>query len=224
MPRRRIERIEKSFNEEEESSLTADIWIPIPHPSRHNLQSMSLSEKLLWVVDTRWNVYCTSMESRGQDWQNIKRNMSQISSSPSGNNVWGIYKGNVYVRLGIGMNPEGSQWRNITKNTHLAHRIKQLAMDETAVWAISTDGKVLFRKDVGETTPEGKVWLEITHGSSGFSFITCCHGIVWTITASGKVFCRVGISPSMPSGKKWINVKLQNLYRFPSPLGAWFGA
>ena len=205
--RRRIERIEKSFNEEEESSPTADIWVPIPHPSRHNLQSMSLSEKLLWVVDTRWNVYCTSMESRGRDWQNIKRNMSQISSSPSGNNVWGIYKGNAYVRLGIGMNPEGSQWRNITKNTHLAHRIKQLAVDETAVWAISTDGKVLFRKDVGETTPEGKVWLEVTHGSSGFSFITCCRGIVWTITASGKVFCRAGISPSMPSGKRWIDVK-----------------
>ena len=207
VPRRRIERIEKSFNEEEESSPTADIWVPIPHPSRHNLQSMSLSEKLLWVVDTRWNIYCTSMESRGRDWQNIKRNMSQISTSPSGNNVWGIYKGNAYVRLGIGMNPEGSQWRNITKNTHLAHRIKQIAVDETAVWAISTDGKVLFRKDVGERMPEGKVWLEVTHGASGFSFITCCHGIVWAITASGKVFCRTGISPSMPSGKKWTDVK-----------------
>ena len=207
VPRRRIERIEKSFNEEEESSPTADIWVPIPHPSRHNLQSMSLSEKLLWVVDSRWNVYCTSMESRGRDWQNIKRNMSQISSSPSGSNVWGIYRGNAYVRLGIGMNPEGSQWRNITKNTHLAHRIKQIAVDETAVWAISTDGKVLFRKDVGERTPEGKVWLEVTHGASGFTFITCCHGIVWAITASGKVFCRMGISPSMPSGKRWADVK-----------------
>ena len=207
VPRRRIERIEKSFNEEEESSPTADIWVPIPHPSRHNLQSMSLSEKLLWVVDTRWNVYCTSMESRGRDWQNIKRNMSHISSSPSGNNVWGIYRGNAYVRLGIGMNPEGSQWRNITKNTHLAHRIKQIAVDETAVWAISTDGKVLFRKDVGEMTPEGKVWQEVTHGSSGFSFITCCRGIVWAITASGKVYCRIGISPSLPSGKRWSDVK-----------------
>ena len=207
VPRRRIERIEKSFNEEEESSPTADIWVPIPHPSRHNLQSMSLSEKLLWVVDTRWNVYCTSMESRGRDWQNIKRNMSQISSSPSGNNVWGIYRGNAYVRLGIGMNPEGSQWRNITKNTHLAHRIKQIAVDETAVWAISTDGKVLFRKDVGEMTPEGKVWLEVTHGTSGFSFITCCHSIVWAITASGKVYYRMGMSPSLPSGKRWVDVK-----------------
>ena len=207
VPRRRIERIEKSFNEEEESSPNADIWVPIPHPSRHNLQSMSLSEKLLWVVDTRWNVYCTSMESRGRDWQNIKRNMSQISTSPSGNNVWGIYKGNAYVRLGIGMNPEGSQWKNITKNTHLAHRIKQIAVDETAVWAIGTDGKVLFRKDVGERTPEGKVWQEVTRGGSGFSFITCCHGIVWAITASGKVYCRTGISPSMPSGKRWTDVK-----------------
>ena len=205
--RRRIERIEKSLDEEEESSPTADIWVPIPHPSRHNLQSMSLSEKLLWVVDTRWNVYCTTLESRGRDWQNIKRNMSQISSSPSGNNVWGIYRSNAYVRLGIGMNPEGSQWRNITKNTHLAHRIKQIAVDETAVWAISTDGKVLFRKDVGEATPEGKVWQEVTHGASGFSFITCCHGIVWAITASGKVYCRVGISPSLPSGRRWVDVK-----------------
>ena len=205
--RRRIERIEKSVDEEEESSPTADIWVPIPHPSRHNLQSMSLSEKLLWVVDSRWNVYCTTLQSRGRDWQNIKRNMSQISSSPSGSNVWGIYKGNAYVRLGIGMNPEGSQWRNITKNTHLAHRIKHIAVDETAVWAISTDGKVLFRKDVGEATPEGKVWQEVTHGSSGFCFITCCRGVVWAITSSGKVFYRTGISLGVPSGKKWADIK-----------------
>lgn len=205
--RRRIERVDKSLNEEEESSPLADIWVPIPHPSRHNLQSMCLSDKLLWVVDTRWNVYCTTMESRGRDWQNIKRNMSQISSSPSGKNVWGIYRHNAYVRLGIGMNPEGSQWRNITKNTHLAHRIKQLAVDENAVWAISTDGKVLFRKDVGEAMPEGKVWQEVTHGSSGFSFITCCQGIVWAITSLGKVFCRTGITPSVPSGKRWTDVK-----------------
>lgn len=205
--RRRIERVEQSLNEEEESSPHADIWVPIPHPSRHNLQSMSLSDKLLWVVDTRWNVYCTTMESRGRDWQNIKRNMNQISSSPSGKNVWGIYRHNAYVRLGIGMNPEGSQWRNITKNTHLAHRIKQLAVDENAVWAISTDGKVLFRKDVGEAMPEGKVWQEVTYGSSGFSFITCCQSIVWAITSSGKVFCRIGITPSVPSGKRWADVK-----------------
>ena len=205
--RRRIERVEKSLDEEEESSPNADIWVPIPHPSRHNLQSICLSEKLLWVVDTRWNVYCTTMESRGRDWHNIKRKMSQISSSPSGNNVWAIYRHNAYVRLGIGMNPEGSQWRNLTKNTHLAHKIKQVAVDENAVWAIGTDGKVLFRKDVGEATPEGKVWQEVTHGSSGFSVITCCQGIVWAITTSGKVFCRVGITPSMPSGRKWAEVK-----------------
>ena len=205
--RRRIERVEKSLDEEEESSPNADIWVPIPHPSRHNLQSICLSEKLLWVVDSRWNVYCTTMESRGRDWQNIKRNMSQVSTSPSGNNVWGIYRHNAYVRLGIGMNPEGSQWRNITKNTHLAHKIKQIAVDEKAVWAISTDGKILFRKDVNERFPEGKVWQEVSHGSSGFNFIACCRGIVWAITTSGKVFCRTGISPSLPSGRRWIDVK-----------------
>ena len=207
VPRRRIERVERSFEEEEESSPNADIWVPIPHPSRHNLQSICLSEKLLWVVDTRWNVYCTTMESRGRDWQNIKRNMNQVSSSPSGNNVWGVYRHNAYVRVGIGMNPEGSIWRNVTKNTHLAHRIKQIAVDETAVWAIGTDGKVLYRKDVGEATPEGKVWLEVNRGLSGFSYIACCQGIVWAITTSGKVFCRTGISPSLPGGKKWTDVK-----------------
>ena len=193
-----------------EVSQGADIWVPIPHPGRHPLQSVCMSEQLLWVVDTRGTVYHTTTESKGRDWQVTDKAMNEIASSPSGKIVWGIFRQNAYARLGIGMNPAGRTWRNVTKNTPLAHKVKQIAADETGVWAIRTDGQVLFRKGVSETTPHGKVWQEVGHPAS-FSYVACCNNIIWAINASGKVFIREGITPSSPSGKKWMDVKTPKL-------------
>ena len=184
----------------------ADIWVPILHPSRYQLQCVCLSDQLLWVVDTKGAVFCTTMESKGRDWQGIKKSMSQISSSSSGKIVWGVYNHSAYVRLGIGMNPAGSTWKNTTKNTPLAHKVKMVAVDENGVWAVTNDGQILFRKDVEESNPEGKVWVEVGFGS-GFSFVVCCNNVVWALTNGGKVFCRDGITPSSPSGRRWMEMK-----------------
>ena len=119
------------------------------------------------------------------------------------------------MRLGIGLNPEGTQWRNVTSNTQHANRIRQVAVDETAVWAVSTNGKILFRKDVGQPYPEGKTWQEVKNDSESpkltFRFVACCRSIVWAVTTSGKVFCRTGIAHHMPSGRKWKEVKVPEL-------------
>ena len=196
--------------QQEEPSPGADIWVPVPHPSRNPLQSVCMSEQLLWVVDSRGTVYHTTTESKGRDWQGTEKPMNEIASSPSGKIVWGIFRQNAYARLGIGMNPAGRVWRNVTKNTPLAHKIKQIAADETGVWAIRTDGQVLFRKGVSEIAPHGKVWQEVGHPAA-FSFVACCNNIIWAINASGKVFIREGITPSSPSGKKWLDVKTPKL-------------
>lgn len=183
-----------------------DIWVSVPFPGRHSLQCVCLSDVLLWAVDSRCRVFCTTTSSRGKNWQQIKKAMQQIASSHLGHVVWSIYHQNAYVRLGIGMNPAGSTWKNITRNTSLAHKIKQLAVEENGVWAITIDNRVLFRKGVDERNPEGKVWQEVSYGRN-FSYITCCRNIVWALTSTGKVFVREGITPSSPSGKIWTEIK-----------------
>lgn len=183
-----------------------DIWVSVPFPSRHSLQCVSLSDVLLWAVDSRGHVFCTTTSSRGKSWQQIKKAMQQVSSSSTGHVVWSIYHQNAYVRLGIGMNPAGSTWKNVTKNSSLAHKIKHLAVEENGVWAITIDNRVLFRKGVDERNPEGKVWQEVTYGMN-VSLISYCKNIVWALTNTGKVFIRDGITPSSPSGKKWTEIK-----------------
>ncbi len=188
----------------------SDIWVPIPHPSRHTLHSVCLSDQLLWVIDGQGTVFYTTTDSKGKDWQRMKRPFQEIASSPSGNVVWALYQQNAYVRLGVGLSPASSVWKNTTRSTPLAKLIKQIAVDEKGVWVVKTDGQVLFRKDVSESNPEGKVWKEVGH-AAGFSFVACRDGIVWVLTTSGKVFIREGITISLPSGARWTEVKAPSL-------------
>ena len=193
---------EKSMDED-----NWDIWVSIPYPTRHSLQCVCLSDVLLWIVDSRGRVFCTNTAtSRGRDWQQIKKPMQHVASSSSGRVVWGTYHQNAYVRSGIGMSLSGNLWKNITRSTSLAHKIKTLSVEENAVWAITVDNRILFRKGVDEKNPEGKVWQEVSYGTN-FSFISCCKDTVWALNATGNVFVRDSISPASPSGKKWIDLK-----------------
>ncbi len=198
--------VESDEEESDEGPVTnADIWVPIPHPGRSQIQCVCLSESLLWIVDGRKNVFCTTTASKGKDWQHIKKPMSQICSSQSGNIIWGIHHWNAYVRLGIGLNPAGSYWKNATKGTVMSRKIKYLAVSETGVWGITTDNRTIYRRGVEERSPGGKMWLEVS--GEGFSHISCCKNIVWAHTNHGKVFIREGITPSTPSGRKWSECK-----------------
>ena len=206
--------------EETDQSPAANIWVPVSFPDhgQHSLQCVCLSDKLLWIVYSKGSVYCTRTEaplSQDQSWQNIKGYLHQVSSSSSGNNVWGVHGHNAYVRLGIGLTAHGTHWRNITVHTQYANRIRQVAVDETAVWAVSTDGKILFRKDVGQASPEGRTWQEVKNDSKSppptFRFVACCSNVVWAVTTAGKVLCRTGLAPHQPSGRKWREVKVPKL-------------
>ena len=205
--RERVDSQRMSSREEsarKSQEIGSDIWVPTHHPSRHPLQSMCMSDQVLWLIDNRGSVFYTTTESKGKDWQMMKRLMHQIASSPSGKVVWGVYNQNAYVRLGV------SSWKNVTRSTFLSKSIKQLAVDENGVWAVKTEGQVMFRKGVSEIDPEGKVWQEVGY-AAGFSFIACCDEVVWVLSTSGKVFIRDGITPSFPSGKAWTEVKAPKL-------------
>jgi len=186
---------------------TWDSWFFLRSPNLSSLRSVCLSNQLLWVVTSRGKVYHTRTNSYGHEWEHVKKTMQHIATSPSGRIVWGTYHQNAYVRLGIGLNPAGTTWKNITKTTSLAHKIKFLAVDENGVWAITVEGYVLFRREVNETCPEGKVWKETGDGKTTFMSLSCCGMIVWALSGNGKVFFRDGITPSSPSGTKWCELR-----------------
>ena len=186
---------------------TWDSWFNIKTPGLSSMRCVCLSSQLLWIVTNRGKVYHTRTNSYGSNWEHVKKTMQQIATSPSGRIVWGTYHQNAYVRLGIGLNPAGTTWKNITKTTSLSHKIKYLAVDESGVWAITVDGYVLFRREVNETCPEGKVWKEIGDGKTTFVSLSCCNMIVWALSGNGKVFFRDGITSSSPSGTKWCELR-----------------
>ena len=185
----------------------ADIWVTVPHPCRGHVQSICLSDHLLWLVDSRGMVYCTEINTKGKRWELIKHQMQQISSSPSGSAVWGMYRHNVYVRQGVReLNKLGNVWMNMTKGTSLAQKIKCVCADEEGVWAVKNDGQIIFRKGVSCRTPQGRVWVEVGR-AAGFTSVTACSGVVWATNASGRLFYREGVTEQNPSGRKWVEMK-----------------
>ena len=190
----------------ESSPDLADIWVTVPHPCRGHVQSICLSDRLLWLVDSRNMVYCTDINSKGKKWELIKHPMQLVTSSPSGSIVWGLYRQNAYVRLGIELNMAKQTWKNITRNTSLQQKIKYVCADDSGVWAVKADGQIIFQKGVTETVPHGRVWVEVGCAAS-FTSVTSCSGVVWATTASGRLFYRDGVSEQNPSGRKWVDMK-----------------
>lgn len=184
----------------------SDIWVTVPHPCRGHVQSICLSDHLLWLVDSRNMVYCTEINTKGKKWELIKHPMQQVSSSPTGNVVWGVYRQNAYIRLGLELSVLGHIWKNTTKNSSLAQKIKWVCADDTGVWAVKNDGQIIFRKGVTASTPTGRVWVEVGR-AAGFTSVTACSGVVWATNSSGRLFYRDGVTSQNPSGRKWVDMK-----------------
>ena len=184
----------------------ADIWVTVPHPCRGHVQSICLSDHLLWLVDSRNMVYCTEINTKGKKWELIKHPMQQVSSSSAGCAVWGVYRQNAYVRIGLESSAVGNTWKNATKNTSLAQKIKSVCADNIGVWAVKIDGQIIFRKGVTAVAPFGRVWVEVGR-AAGFMSVTSCAGVVWATNSSGRLFYRDGITGENPSGRKWVDMK-----------------
>ena len=200
------QRTNKEVETESASDPDSDIWVTVPHPCRGHVQSICLSDHLLWLVDSRNMVYCTEINTKGKKWELIKHPMQQVSSSPTGNIVWGVYRQNAYIRLGLELSVAGHIWKNTTKNSSLAQKIKWVCADDGGVWAVKNDGQIIFRKGVTASTPTGRVWVEVGR-AAGFTSVAACSGVVWATNSSGRLFYRDGVTSQNPSGRKWVDMK-----------------
>ena len=186
---------------------SADIWVSIPQPSHQGITSLCLSATSLWITDSRNTVYWTHPSSGGRDWQALKKHMSFTSSSYDGLVVWGVYQQQAYARYGISdINPAGTSWKKITGKRIVAQNIKWVSCDQSSVWAITTDNKILFRNGVSESRPEGRAWVEVESSHSFFQVVSC-KNIVWALDASGRAYVRTGMCPEKRYGVDWQHVK-----------------
>lgn len=80
--------------------------------------------------------------------------------------------------------------------------------DTLAVWAVTVQGRVMFRHGVTHNNPDGDGWIhvstpqgkEINHVSVGST------GLVWAITWDGKALVRVGVTRFKIAGCDWVSV------------------
>ncbi|XP_047509859.1 tectonin beta-propeller repeat-containing protein isoform X1 [Pieris napi] len=92
------------------------------------------------------------------------------------------------------------------------NQIPYAAPGTLAVWAITAQGRVMYRAGVSTTSPEGLKWInvsippncDIKQISVGPS------GLVWALLWSGRAIVRKGISKDCPTGEAWLEVKSPN--------------
>ncbi|XP_014281223.1 tectonin beta-propeller repeat-containing protein [Halyomorpha halys] len=76
------------------------------------------------------------------------------------------------------------------------------------VWAVTAHGRVMWRKGVGMTCPEGTRWscIPLPQGKEVKSLACGTTGLVWAILWSGSILVRAGISAGIPMGESWVDV------------------
>ncbi|XP_065919514.1 tectonin beta-propeller repeat-containing protein 2-like isoform X2 [Dysidea avara] len=177
----------------------ADIWSVLSAcPSKQGVARIAATGNVLWVIDSKGGAYW--YDSVAAQWHSDKHNMEYISSSPSGSIIWGLLKGQSYVRRGItDKSPCGVSWSKVDKEP-----LKLITVGQSCVWAVNQDGKLISRDGVSALSPEGFRW-NYTNLNAGFAKrISFCDDVLWVCDGAGTVHA-VGTSIGL-SHVKWETV------------------
>ncbi|KAK9512765.1 hypothetical protein O3M35_001118 [Rhynocoris fuscipes] len=77
------------------------------------------------------------------------------------------------------------------------------------VWAVTAHGRVMWRKGVSSTSPEGSRWnaVPMPPGCEVKNISCGATGLVWAVLWSGKALVRTGVSVTSPMGENWLEVE-----------------
>lgn len=166
----------------EDKQVDTDIWIVTPScPSKLGVKRIAATDKILWAMDSRGSTYWYSLDN-GQ-WHTEKQSMEHISSSPSGSVLWGVYKGQPYVRLGITESmPQGKSWQKVDHEL-----VKLLAVGESCVWTVNQDDKLMRRQGIN-LKPEGFQWEHTELKANFAKSISFCDEVLWACDKMGTVY------------------------------------
>ncbi|XP_034938051.1 tectonin beta-propeller repeat-containing protein [Chelonus insularis] len=180
---------------------------------------------VVWAVTAHgrvmFRVGVSSTSPEGQRWSAIKllngQEIAQISVGVTGL-VWAILNdGKALVRTGVTReNPMGDEWSEV-EPPQKDLRLVQVSVGFDAVWAVTHDGNVWFRKGIKgdmsgmcEQLATGTGWVEMLSKMASVSVAS--NDQVWAIGHEDRcLYYRTGINRSELTGKKWkiINAPLQ---------------
>lgn len=180
------------------------------------LPNQPLGHLCVWAVTVDGQVFVRSGVSRdcpeGKEWCHINTNgqsIINISVGPTGR-VWAVtWDGTAYVRIGLSRDCiYGNQWIEVDPPSATS-KLMQVAVGKNAVWALSRDGQVWFRKGIQENDLEndltaltGSVWVEMVGLMSVIS-IGPNDQVFGIGLNSEAVYYRFGVKPDELSGKTW---------------------
>ena len=162
---------------------TTDIWNTLPPcPSKLGAKRMAAAGKILWVLDSKGTTYWYSLDN--VIWSTEKQPMEYISSSHSGLVVWGIYKGQPYVRKGITKKlPQGQSWHKVD-----CEMVKLIAVGESCVWTVNQNDKLMCRQGISSVCPEGFQWQHTQFKANFAKSIAFCDDVLWACDKIGTVY------------------------------------
>jgi len=154
--------------------LLADSWADILLPSSGSIQSIAVTDTLVWCVDSHEHLFVTQSSSADIHWRKVEGKLKQISGSQSGAIVWGINRKKFAMcRMNVkSSSPQGTDWK-ITDS-----EVLEIAVDDTCVWGIRTNGDVFIRTGVSAASPEGKGTRSV-RAASDLVHISALGSMVW---------------------------------------------
>ncbi|CAK1552037.1 unnamed protein product [Leptosia nina] len=89
------------------------------------------------------------------------------------------------------------------------NQIPYAAPGTLSVWAITAQGRVMYRSNVSATSPEGLKWINVSiPPNCDIKQISVGPtGLVWALLWSGRAIVRKGVTKDCPTGEAWLEVK-----------------
>nr|CAD7586073.1 unnamed protein product [Timema genevievae] len=171
---------------------------------------------LVWAITAHGRVMfrtgVSTTAPEGLRWSSITVppgcEVTQISVGPTGL-VWAVlWNGRALVRTGVTReNPTGDFWLEIAAPEEL--KLLQVSVGTNAIWAVTRDHRVWFRKGVrGESAgmndelAKGSGWVEMVGNMASVSVAS--NDQVWAVGSEDRcIYFRTGVLPSELTGKKW---------------------
>ena len=176
---------------------------------------------LVWAVTSHGRVMYRSGVSttspEGRKWIPISTEceVSQISVGASGM-VWACcHNGRALVRSGVSRdNVQGKTWLEVPPPKNDL-KIIQISVGTDAVWAITNDNHVWFRKGVNgalsgisEDAATGSGWIEMVGNMSSIS--VAANDQVFAVGSEDRnIYFRSGVTHADLTGKKWKQIQCQ---------------
>ncbi|CAG0888008.1 unnamed protein product [Cyprideis torosa] len=79
---------------------------------------------------------------------------------------------------------------------------------DLSVWAVTVQGRVLFRTCVSDQNPEGKEWVHVSSpsGTDAFQISVGPTGLTWAVTWDGRALVRTSVRRGSRRGQDWLVV------------------